>query len=47
MKYVDMCGFDSIFVDICIFVEIDDYFWLFVLLLEKLVVEGCNFDSLN
>jgi len=47
MKYADMRGLDSILSDIRTFAETDDHFWSPALLLEQLVAEGRNFDSLN
>ncbi|WP_260001536.1 3-hydroxyacyl-CoA dehydrogenase NAD-binding domain-containing protein [Leisingera caerulea] len=47
MKYADMRGLDSILSDIRTFAETDDHFWSPAPLLERLVAEGRNFDSLN
>lgn len=47
MKYADMRGLDSILSDIRTFAETDDHFWSPAPLLEQLVAEGRNFDSLN
>ena len=47
MKYADLRGLDAILADIRTFAETDDHFWSPAPLLEKLVAEGRNFDSLN
>ncbi|MEG0316955.1 MAG: 3-hydroxyacyl-CoA dehydrogenase NAD-binding domain-containing protein [Comamonas sp.] len=47
MKWADMQGLDKILADIKIFEQEDPLFWKPAALLEKLVAEGQNFDSLN
>ena len=47
MKYADMVGLDKILADIKEFEKEDALFWKPAPLLEKLVAEGKNFDSLN
>ncbi len=47
MKYADQRGLDAILADIRTFSETDDHFWSLAPLLQKLVAEGRNFDSLN
>ena len=47
MKWADMQGLDKILADIKEFEKEDALFWKPAALLEKLVAEGKNFDSLN
>jgi len=47
MKYADMVGLEKILDDIREFAQEDPLFWRPSSLLEKLVAEGRNFDSLN
>ena len=47
MKWADMTGLDKVLADIREFVQEDPLFWQPAPLLEKLVAEGRNFDSLN
>ncbi|MBP7646135.1 MAG: enoyl-CoA hydratase/isomerase family protein [Comamonas sp.] len=47
MKWADMKGLDKILADIKTFEQEDPLFWKPAALLEKLVAEGQNFDSLN
>lgn len=47
MKYADMMGLDKVLADIREFAREDALFWKPSPLLEKLVAEGRNFDSLN
>jgi 3-hydroxyacyl-CoA dehydrogenase len=47
MKWADMQGLDKILADIKTFEQEDPLFWKPAALLEKLVAEGQNFDSLN
>ena len=47
MKWADMQGLDKILADIKEFEKEDPLFWKPAALLEKLVAEGKNFDSLN
>ncbi|MDA8445855.1 3-hydroxyacyl-CoA dehydrogenase NAD-binding domain-containing protein [Paracidovorax valerianellae] len=47
MKYADMVGLATILADIREFAKEDPLFWQPAPLLEKLVAEGKNFDSLN
>jgi len=47
MKYADMVGLATILADIREFAKEDPLFWQLAPLLEKLVAEGKNFDSLN
>ncbi|KRA12871.1 3-hydroxyacyl-CoA dehydrogenase NAD-binding domain-containing protein [Acidovorax sp. Root568] len=47
MKWADMTGLDKVLADIREFAQEDPLFWQPAPLLEKLVAEGCNFDSLN
>jgi 3-hydroxyacyl-CoA dehydrogenase len=47
MKYADMVGLDTILADIRAFAKEDPLFWQPAPLLEKLVAEGKNFQSLN
>ncbi|KQR41476.1 3-hydroxyacyl-CoA dehydrogenase NAD-binding domain-containing protein [Acidovorax sp. Leaf160] len=47
MKYADMVGLDTILADIRAFAQEDPLFWQPAPLLEQLVAEGRNFDSLN
>jgi 3-hydroxyacyl-CoA dehydrogenase len=47
MKYADMVGLDKVLADIREFAKEDALFWKPSPLLEKLVAEGKNFDSLN
>ena len=47
MKWADMQGLDKILADIKAFEQEDPLFWKPAALLEKLVAEGKNFDSLN
>ncbi len=47
MKWVDMTGLDTVLADIREFAQEDPLFWQPAPLLEKLVAEGRNFDSLN
>ena len=47
MKYADMVGLDRILADINEFAKEDALFWKPANLLQKLVAEGRNFDSLN
>ncbi|GKS89949.1 3-hydroxyacyl-CoA dehydrogenase NAD-binding domain-containing protein [Acidovorax sp. SUPP2539] len=47
MKYADMVGLDAILADIREFAKEDPLFWQPAPLLERLVAEGRNFDSLN
>ena len=47
MKYADMVGLDKILADITEFAKEDALFWKPAALLQKLVAEGKNFDSLN
>lgn len=47
MKWADMQGLDKVLADIKEFAKEDPLFWQPAPLLEKLVAEGKNFDSLN
>ncbi|OGB44450.1 MAG: 3-hydroxyacyl-CoA dehydrogenase [Burkholderiales bacterium RIFCSPLOWO2_12_FULL_65_40] len=47
MKYADMVGLPQVLADIRAFAQEDPLFWKPAPLLEKLVAEGRNFDSLN
>ena len=47
MKWADMQGLDTVLADIRNFAEDDDHFWRPAPLLERLVAENRNFDSLN
>ncbi len=47
MKWADMQGLDKILADIKTFEQEDPLFWKPAALLEKLIAEGQNFDSLN
>ena len=47
MKWADMQGLDKILADIKAFEQEDPLFWKPAVLLEKLVAQGQNFDSLN
>ena len=47
MKYADMVGLPQVLADIRAFALEDSLFWKPAPLLEKLVAEGRNFDSLN
>ena len=47
MKWADMTGLDKVLADIRAFEKEDPLFWKPAPLLEKLVAEGRNFDSLN
>lgn len=47
MKWADMQGLDKILADIKAFEQEDPLFWKPAALLEQLVAEGKNFDSLN
>ena len=47
MKYADTVGLDQILADLRSFAQEDPLFWQPAPLLEKLVAEGRNFDSLN
>jgi len=47
MKYADTVGLDQILADLRTFAQEDPLFWQPAPLLEKLVAEGKNFDSLN
>ena len=47
LKWADMQGLDKILADIKEFEKEDPLFWKPAALLEKLVAEGKNFDSLN
>jgi 3-hydroxyacyl-CoA dehydrogenase len=47
MKYADMVGLDKVLADINEFAKEDALFWKPAALLQKLVAEGKNFDSLN
>ncbi|WP_440107273.1 3-hydroxyacyl-CoA dehydrogenase NAD-binding domain-containing protein [Acidovorax sp. BL-A-41-H1] len=47
MKWADMTGLPKVLADIREFVQEDSLFWQPAPLLEKLVAEGRNFDSLN
>ena len=47
MKWDDMTGLDKVLADIQAFAKEDPLFWKPAPLLEKLVAEGRNFDSLN
>lgn len=47
MKYADMVGLDQVLADIREFAKEDALFWKPSPLIEKLVAEGRNFDSLN
>ena len=47
MKYADMVGLDQVLADIRTFAKEDPLFWQPSPLLERLVDEGKNFDSLN
>ncbi len=47
MKYADMVGLDKVLADIEAFAQEDPLFWKPAPLLQKLVAEGRNFDSLN
>ena len=47
MKYADMVGLPKILADIREFAQEDPLFWRPAPLLERLVAEGRNFDSLN
>ncbi len=47
MKYADMVGLDTVLSDIRTFAKEDEFFWRPARLLEDLVAQGSNFDSLN
>ena len=47
MKWADMTGLDKVLADIEAFAKEDPLFWKPAPLLEQLVAEGRNFDSLN
>ncbi|PIG07902.1 3-hydroxyacyl-CoA dehydrogenase NAD-binding domain-containing protein [Comamonas sp. 26] len=47
MKWADMQGLDKVLADIEVFAKEDALFWKPAPLLQKLVAEGKNFDSLN
>ena len=47
MKYADMVGLPQVLADLRDFAQEDPLFWKPAPLLEKLVAEGRNFDSLN
>ncbi|ROR38991.1 3-hydroxyacyl-CoA dehydrogenase NAD-binding domain-containing protein [Diaphorobacter sp. C33] len=47
MKWADMTGLDKVLADIRAFAKEDPLFWKPAPLLEQLVAEGRNFDSLN
>ncbi|OJV65810.1 MAG: 3-hydroxyacyl-CoA dehydrogenase [Burkholderiales bacterium 64-34] len=47
MKWADMTGLDKVLADIREFAQEDPLFWQPAPLLEKLVAEGRNFDSMN
>ena len=47
MKWADMTGLDKVLADIQAFAKEDPLFWQPAPLLEQLVAEGRNFDSLN
>ena len=47
MKWADMTGLDKVLADIQAFAKEDALFWKPAPLLEQLVAEGRNFDSLN
>ena len=47
MKYADMTGLDKVLADIREFAKEDALFWKPSPLVERLVAEGGNFDSLN
>jgi 3-hydroxyacyl-CoA dehydrogenase len=47
MKYADTVGLDKVLADIRAFAQEDPLFWQPSPLLEELVVQGRNFDSLN
>ncbi|MNT75491.1 multifunctional fatty acid oxidation complex subunit alpha [compost metagenome] len=47
MKWADMQGLDTLLADIKAFAQEDPLFWKPAALLERLVAEGKNFDSLN
>ena len=47
MKWADMQGLDKILADIKTFEQEDPLFWKPAALLEKLIAQGQNFDSLN
>ncbi len=47
MKYADMVGLPQVLADLREFAQEDPLFWKPAPLLEKLVAEGRNFDSLN
>ena len=47
MKWADMTGLDKVLADIREFAQEDPLFWKPAPLLEQLVAEGRNFDSLN
>ena len=47
MKWADMTGLDKVLADIQAFAKEDPLFWKPAQLLEQLVAEGRNFDSLN
>lgn len=47
MKYADTVGLDKILADLRTFAQEDPLFWQPAPLLEQLVAEGRNFDSLN
>lgn len=47
MKYADMVGLPQVLADLRAFAKEDPLFWKPAPLLEKLVAEGRNFDSLN
>ena len=47
MKYADMVGLPQVLADIRAFAQEDPLFWKPAPLLERLVAEGRNFDSLN
>ena len=47
MKWADMQGLDKVLADIQEFAKEDALFWQPAALLQKLVAEGKNFDSLN
>ncbi|GAB3366440.1 MULTISPECIES: 3-hydroxyacyl-CoA dehydrogenase NAD-binding domain-containing protein [Giesbergeria] len=47
MKYADMVGLDKVLADLREFAQEDAWFWQPAALLETLVAQGANFDSLN
>ena len=47
MKWADMTGLPKVLADIQAFAKEDPLFWKPAPLLEQLVAEGRNFDSLN